>query len=152
MWQPYNGFEVFEPGSWTDAIEDPSVFVDMNPPTLAKKGGATARIGCTDDGFPKNKTDTSEDTFHDLKTSQEDLKRARSKVPGASHRGSHFSNMSAKLNGFLNKYPNTKECHLWEAKQLQQFQLLMLMMRSAGIDDIYRETGDRRQLRGDEHT
>ena len=25
MWQPYNGFEVFEPGSWIDGIADPSV-------------------------------------------------------------------------------------------------------------------------------
>ena len=25
MWQPYNGFEVFKPGSWIDGIADPSV-------------------------------------------------------------------------------------------------------------------------------
>merc|ERR1711870_226240 len=55
MWQPYNGFEVFEPGSWVDGIADPKVFEDMNPPALAKKGGALMRIGCTDEGFPKPK-------------------------------------------------------------------------------------------------
>jgi hypothetical protein len=149
MWQPYNGFEVFEPGSWTDGVADPKVFENMNPPALAKKHGALMRIGCDDDGFPKNKTTETE--FVDQEPAAvADLQRARTKIPRKSHKGSHFANMADKLNGFLRKYPNTKECNEWKVKELQQFQTLMLMMRSPEIDDVYRTTSDRRKLRGDE--
>merc|ERR1712137_8221 len=108
MWQPYNGFEVFEPGSWIDGVADPSVFENMAPPTLAKKGkgGALMRIDCTD--------------------------------------------MSNKLNSFMNKYPSARECDQWKAAELQQFQALILLMRAPEMDDLYRVTDDRRQLRGDE--
>merc|ERR1719352_1959013 len=82
--------------------------------------------------------------------SPSDLKRARTKVPRSSHKGASFADMSQKLNGFMKKYPNTKECDQWKAKELQQFQTLMLMMRATEMDDVYRTTSDRRQLRGDE--
>merc|ERR1712137_150090 len=58
--------------------------------------------------------------------------------------------MSNKLNEFLTKYPTTKACDQWRAEELQQFQSLMLMMRSSELDDVYRASGDRRQMRGDE--
>jgi len=146
MWQPYNGFEVFAPGSWVDGVADPSVFQDMNPPALAKKkGGSHIRIGCEDDGFPKKKP--SQDTEP---ATVADLKRARTKVPRESHKGKHFADMSAKLNGFLKKYPNTKECSEFNVEELQQFQALMLMMRAPEMDDVYKKTSDRRVLRGDE--
>jgi len=147
MWQPYNGFEVFEPGSWTDGVADPTVFENMNPPSLAIKGGALARIGCDDRGFPIPKPDAYSSSEP---ATAADLKRARAKVPRSSHKGSTFSNMSAKLNGFLKGYPKTKECHEWTAKELQQFQTMMLMMRSPEMDDVYRTSVDRRTLRGDE--
>merc|ERR1711959_300509 len=147
MWQPYNGFEVFEPGSWTDGVADPSVFENMNPPALAKKGGALARIGCGDDGFPMKKEASSYSTEP---ATSADLKRARTKVPRKSHKGTDFANMTEKLNGFLKQYPNTKECDQWKVEELQQFQTLMLMMRAPEMDDVYRTTSDRRQLRGDE--
>jgi len=149
MWQPYNGFEVFEPGSWTDGEADPKVFENMNPPTLAKKGGALARIGCTDEGFPKPK-ELHESSYATEPATTADLKRARTKVPRKSHKGTDFANMTEKLNGFLKQYPNTKECDQWKVEELQQFQTLMLMMRATEIDDVYRTTSDRRQLRGDE--
>merc|ERR1712072_1560024 len=37
-----------------------------------------------------------------------------------------------------------------KVEELQQFQTLMLMMRAPEMDDVYRTTSDRRQLRGDE--
>jgi len=145
MWQPYNGFEVFEPGSWTDGVADPKVFENMVPPALAKKeGGSHIRIGCGDDGFPQKKTQDTEPA------SAADLKRARSKIPSTNHKGSHFADMSDKLNRFLKKYPKVKECSEWTAGELQQFQTLMLMMRAPEIDEVYKKTQDRRGLRGDE--
>jgi hypothetical protein len=147
MWQPYNGFEVFEPGSFVDGVADPTKFEDMNPPALAKKGKGAAlmRIGCTDEGFPQTKN------VSELTATASDLKRARAKVPRATHKGSSFGTMSAKLNGFLKTYPETKECSEWTAKELQQFQIMMLMMRSPEFDDVYQSGADRRKLRGDEH-
>jgi len=148
MWQPYNGFEVFAPGGWQDGVADPHVFEDMVPPKLAKKGkgGSWIRIGCGDDGFPKKKADES-----DVEPAVvADLKRARTKIPRNSHKGTHFAHMSEKLNGFLKQYLNTKECQDWNVEELQQFQTLMLMMRAPEIDDVYRTTNDRRALRGDE--
>jgi hypothetical protein len=148
MWQPYNGFEVFEPGAWIDGVADPTVFENMVPPTLAKKGKGAAlmRIGCTDEGFPDmNKTEESP-----VIATSSDLKRARSKVPRESRKGTHFSHMSEKLNGFLKRFP-TKECKDWAVEELQQFQTLMLMeeVRAPEMDDVYRTTNDRRMLRGD---
>jgi len=149
MWQPYNGFEVFAPGSWVDGVADPKVFENMVPPVLAKKGGALMRIGCGDDGFPKKKPEESQFANQEPATVA-DLKRSRTKIPRKTHKGTHFANMSGKLNSFLKRYPNTKECEQWAAEELQQFQTLMLMMRAPEMDDVYRTTNDRRKLRGDE--
>jgi hypothetical protein len=149
MWQPYNGFEVFAPGSWTDGVADPKVFENMAPPALAKKGGSMIRIGCDDNGFPKKKSEESEFTEKEPATA-DDLKRSRTKIPRKSHKGSHFEDMSGKLNGFLKRYSNTKECNEWKVEELQQFQALMLMMRSPELDSVYSGTSDRRAMRGDE--
>jgi len=145
MWQPYNGFEVFAPGSWVDGIADPSKFENMSPPALAVKGKGAAlmRIGCTDDGFPMNKTSAAE-------VMAADLKRARAKVPKDTHKGSSFAQMSEKLNGFLKQYGNTKECRDFTALELQKFQSVMLLMKAPELDNVYSNTVDRRKLRGDE--
>merc|ERR1719498_394222 len=116
----------------------------MYPPALAKKGGALMRIGCTDDGYPKNVTSAKETA------SIADLKRARTKAPLDTHKGSTFADMSKKLNGFLKGYRSTKECSEWTAKELKQFQTLLLMLKTPELDEVYGKTSDRRQLRGDE--
>merc|ERR1712139_648123 len=139
-----NGFEVFEPGSWIDGEADPSKFEGMYPPALAKKGGALMRIGCTDAGYPKNATSSEESA------STSDLKRARSKVPRNTHKGSTFADMSKRLNGFLKGYRSTKECSEWSAKELKHFQALILMLKAPELDEVYGKTSDRRKLRGDE--
>lgn len=144
MWQPYNGFEVFAPGSFMDGVADPAKFEGMYPPALSKKGGALMRIGCTDAGYPKNKTSVEKSA------STADLKRARSKVPQNTHKGAGFADMSKKLNGFLKGYRSTKECSEWSAKELKHFQALMLMLKAPELDEVYGKTSDRRQLRGDE--
>eukprot|EP00440_Ansanella_granifera_P011905 gb/GFBE01012938.1/.p1 GENE.gb/GFBE01012938.1/~~gb/GFBE01012938.1/.p1 ORF type:complete len:545 (+),score=134.79 gb/GFBE01012938.1/:1-1635(+) len=51
MWKPFNGLQVYDPESWTDSVEDPSVF--DSPPAKCKKGGAKIRIHCDDDGHYK---------------------------------------------------------------------------------------------------
>jgi hypothetical protein len=149
MWQPYNGFEVFAPGNWKDGVADPKAFEDMVPPKLAVKGkgGALMRIGCSDAGFPEKKKATEAEVEP---ATSGDLKRARTKIPRSSHKGTHFANMSEKLNGFLKKYLNTKECQEWSAEELQRLQVLMLMMKAPEMDDVYRTTSDRRAMRGDE--
>jgi len=48
-WKPFNGLQLYDPETWTDAVEDPSVF--DSPPALCKKGGAPIRIKCSDDGY-----------------------------------------------------------------------------------------------------
>eukprot|EP00811_Abedinium_folium_P025183 NODE_3581_length_2015_cov_40.116525.p1 GENE.NODE_3581_length_2015_cov_40.116525~~NODE_3581_length_2015_cov_40.116525.p1 ORF type:complete len:524 (+),score=54.19 NODE_3581_length_2015_cov_40.116525:125-1696(+) len=144
MWQPYNGFEVFQPGSWRDGVADPAAFEGMIPPAkcVKGKGGALMRIGCQDNGFPKPMT-------HEQEAQLElDLHRARTKVPRASHRGDSFENMARKLNKFLVKYGSTKECRNWTVEELQQFQAVLLLSRLPEFDDVYQTAGDRRKLRG----
>merc|ERR1711865_63642 len=149
MWQPYNGFEVFEPGSIKRGVTDDAAFENMVPPPQCKKeGGVLARITCTDDGFPTNKTDREE-----VPAEASDLRRARTKVPRSTHKGEHFRGMAEKLNGFVRAYDNVKECSEWSTAELQQFQALMLMLRSKELNDVYESAEDTRALRGteDEH-
>merc|ERR1712046_503980 len=61
MWQPFNGLQVFTNGTDDDSKLDPHVFDDIPPALCKKKGGATFRIKCTDDGLPQ-KTPTVEET------------------------------------------------------------------------------------------
>jgi len=145
MWQPYNGFEVFEPGSIKPGVVNEEDFENMVPPPLCKKGGALMRITCTDDGFPvpdENKTETVAEAS--------DLRRSRTKVPRQSHKGSSFKHMAETLNGFVRQYGNVKECSEWTTEELQRFQALMLMLRSTDLNDVYVEADDTRAMRGDE--
>jgi len=54
MWKPFNGLQNYDPESWTDSIQDPSVF--ESPPPKCNKGGAKVRINCDDDGNFDGKT------------------------------------------------------------------------------------------------
>jgi len=142
MWQPYNGFEVFAPGSWKDGVADPQAFAGKTPPGECKKGGAKIRIGCDDDGYPTKKNQTV--------PAAEDLKRARTKVPRSTRKGNTFSDMASRLNSYLKEYENVKECAQWTTEELQRFQTLMLLMKSPELDGHYDAAVDRRAMRGDE--
>jgi len=139
------GFEVFEPGSIKPGVVNETDFENMVPPPLCKKGGALARITCTDDGYPTNKTDKVE-----LPAEQSDLRRSRTKVPRKSHKGRSFHHMAETLNGFVRQYGNVKECSHWTTEELHRFQALMLMLRSGELNDLYSSADDTRALRGDE--
>lgn len=150
MWQPYNGFEVFQPGSIKpDYVED-GIFDDMVPPAQCKKGGALARITCTDDGFPSKFNDTEEAFARPAEPS--DIRRSRTKVPSSAHRAKTFESMTKTLNSFLRSgYPQVRECREWSSEELQKFQLMLLLLRSSELNDVYESSQDRRALRGDEH-
>jgi len=47
-WKPFNGLQNYDPEAWIDSVEDPSIW--DSPPAMCKKGGATIRIKCDDDG------------------------------------------------------------------------------------------------------
>jgi len=149
MWQPYNGFEVFYPGSWKSGVADPAVFENMVPPPLCKKGGAKMRIGCTDDGFPTGPPHENTEAAAGVPATVEDLKRARAKVPRSSHKGKDFASMSEKLNRHLRVFQGAKECHLWTADELVQFQAGVMSLKTSEMDKVYQSTSDRRALRGD---
>jgi len=159
MWQPYNGLEILEPGS-IHVGHDASVFdeltVDgkMSPKAAQKKGGSTFRIKCTDDGFPVDPpqpppTEENTEVFGEgPKASRADLQRARTKVPRSAFKGDNFEKMSQVLNSHLMKSnPSTKECEEWAVEELQQFQVLMMIMRDPALDDIYHNTTDNRRIR-----
>jgi len=145
MWQPYNGFEVFEPGSIKPGVITESDFENMVPPPLCKKGGALMRITCTDDGYPSSDPHSAE-----TPAEASDLRRSRTKVPRSSHKGSSFQHMAETLNGFVRQYGNAKECTDWTTEELQRFQGLMLMLRSTQLNELYMSADDTRALRGDE--
>merc|ERR1712085_114717 len=131
---------------WQPGVANAKDFENMvPPPQCKKKGGALARITCTDDGYPTDKTERDE-----VPAEAEDLRRARTKVPSSQHRGISFSNMAQKLNSFVGQYGNVKECEDWTTVELQRFQALMLMLKSPELDDLYQSSDDRRALRGDE--
>merc|ERR1711998_284885 len=109
MWQPYNGFEIFAPGTVKDDTADPESFGSI-PPALCVKGGALARIGCTDEGYPSDSVHPGDAPDMSPDPSEDDLKRARSKVPRATRKGDTFKSMSEKLNSVIKQYGNTKEC------------------------------------------
>jgi len=142
MWQPYNGFEVFPPGSWKDGVVNESVF--EIPPAWCKKGGAIFRIGCTDDGWPSNATEDEA-----APAAANDLRRAKTKVPRDDYRGSGFNGTAASLNKFLRAYKNVKECSQWTVQELHHFQIRLFTLRSSELDDVYQSANDRRRLFGD---
>merc|ERR1712151_1096097 len=59
MWQPFNGLQIFEPGTWEEghAVERAGGLFDqlsvdgLKAPKAARPGGSLARINCADDGF-----------------------------------------------------------------------------------------------------
>jgi len=147
MWQPYNGFEVFEPGSIKPGVINEEDFAGMVPPPMCKKeGGALARITCTDDGFPVDRDGGQQE----VPAQASDMQRARTKVPRSSHKGIGFRNMAETLNGFVREYKNVKECSEWSTHELQRFQALMMMLRSSELNNVYSSSDDSRALRGDE--
>jgi len=150
MWQPYNGYELFEPGSFTDDVADAASFGEV-PPALCKKGGALARIDCQDDGYPVIKPNGMAVPDMSPEPAVSDLRRARTKVPRSTHKGDNFKSMAGKLNSIVSQYGNTKECAEWTAEELQRFQLIMLLLKSPELNDVYQGGSDRRAMRGDEH-
>jgi len=62
MWQPFNGLQVFEPGTWEEGVaieRSGGLFDDLAPnglkaPPQALPSGSFARINCGDDGFNNN--------------------------------------------------------------------------------------------------
>merc|ERR1719506_1844223 len=95
MWQPYNGLQVFPNGTMSELTPDPSLF--EGPPELCKKGGATFRIKCDDDGFPTGETSVPEVELG------RDAERAEQIVPSDAYRGDSFGEMSEVLNGWINE-------------------------------------------------
>jgi len=161
MWQPYNGLQVFEPGTF-HVGHDASAFAELaidgkTAPKLArKKGGSSFRIKCTDDGFPEppkevdEKKMTEATTAH--KASKADLHRAKTKKPRDSFRGDGFEKMSHTLNAHLRaNNPSTRECDLWAVEELQQLQVLMIILRDPALDDVYNKSADNRRIRHNMH-
>jgi len=156
--------QIFEPGTFKVG-HDAAAFVELTvdgktaPKAAVKATGSTFRIKCTDDGFPTTPpqpvppTEEKEE-LHDMapKASVADLQRARTKVPRSEFKGDDFEKMSQVLNGHLMRSePNTKECELWAVEELQQFQVLMMILRDPSLDDIYHNTTDNRRIRRKTH-
>jgi len=146
MWQPFNGLQVFEPGSWKEGVQDPSLWPDFNkegtkaPADALPNGSANVRIKCSDDGFM--------DPSDSWKSGVQDLKRARTKLPRVEFKGHNFQTMSKTLNGWLLKHaPNSVACHAWTIDELQQFQRLLFSLRDPELDSVYQKTNDNRRLR-----
>ena len=82
MWQPFNGLQVFTPGSWkTEITTEGQGYLDelaadgKTAPKAAMPGGSTFRIKCGDDGFHQDSLDVPH------QSSTGDLHRARTKKP-----------------------------------------------------------------------
>jgi len=178
MWQPFNGLQVLEPGSfktgsaYEDAV-DPGNWFERSqhlfdqispdgtkaPDWCTKKAPInTFRIKCGDDGFPEQ--DDSEVSTNYLqymnkpigtdKAAASDLRRARSKVPRDDFKGDDFQSMSQTLNKYLQKHaPKSKDCDLWTIEELQELQVSLLMLRDSQLNDLYHETDDNRKIQKD---
>jgi hypothetical protein len=158
MWQPFNGLQVFPHGTSNHSV-DPSLLSDFPPPMCRKKGGATFRIKCDDNGYPVNKTKVDSKTAASQPSSSSpygvppasvrDRARARNPTPRAAYKGETFKDMSNTLNTWLkqNKLIKTKKCNDFSATELQELQKLLYMARDEGLDDIYQDAQDNRKLR-----
>merc|ERR1712127_1023985 len=79
MWQPYNGYEMFEPGTIKNGEIDASTFGNIPPDLCVKgKGAALARIGCTDEGYPSDSVHPGDTPDMSPDPTADDLRRARS--------------------------------------------------------------------------
>eukprot|EP00948_MAST-09A_sp_MAST-9A-sp1_P001166 g1166.t1 len=149
MWQPFNGLQVFPKGMNYEPVNS-SMFEEIPPALCKKKGGATFRIKCTDDGYPQQpKKDQSES--QSSFSHNDDEARAKTKVPRKHYRGDTFSQMSEKLNGWLlkdKKIPATKHCSEWNVTEIQQLQGYLFLLRHEGFDEIYKTEQDNRRFRG----
>mmetsp|Transcript_80213 Transcript_80213/g.186248 ORF Transcript_80213/g.186248 Transcript_80213/m.186248 type:complete len:503 (+) Transcript_80213:106-1614(+) len=147
MWQPFNGLQIFEPGSFKTG-HDPALFKDLagdgsRAPPQARPWGSTFRVKCDKNGFPNRK----EELAQQPQARKVDLQRARTRVPRAQYRGSDFHSMSNTLNDVLRKRtPRSRECELWSVEELQQLQLLLLMLRDPELDAIYHHSRDNRRV------
>eukprot|EP01063_Lacrimia_lanifica_P035220 TRINITY_DN665_c0_g1_i1.p2 TRINITY_DN665_c0_g1~~TRINITY_DN665_c0_g1_i1.p2 ORF type:complete len:386 (+),score=173.72 TRINITY_DN665_c0_g1_i1:401-1558(+) len=154
MYQPFNGLQVFPHGNLNTTV-DTTPFRDI-PPALCKKGGATFRINCDDDGRPKPKTAKKPATqLADAQpASGGEITRAKS-MPGKAYRGESFAGMSNTLNKWLTAHPAfakgaaaaTKPCEEMTAKEIQQLQAMLYLARDADLDAIYQDAKDNRRLR-----
>jgi len=101
MWQPYNGLQIFEPGTFSVGHDDAEFDLlsedGKTSPPLARKGGSPFRIKCTDEGFP---LDDPKASVPQIEISA-DLKRAKTKKPRDAFRGDGFEKMSHVLNNHL---------------------------------------------------
>lgn len=151
MWQPFNGLQVFPQGSDNGPV-DKSVFNEI-PPALCKKGGATIRIKCDDNGYPVVKKDATEvsETANVEKNSAPtfgDITRAKTKVPRPEYKGKTFGHMSSTLNDVLlrNKWIKTRPCEQWSVPEIQQLQRKLYVLKHDSFDEIYHDANDRRRL------
>merc|ERR1711871_394416 len=152
FWQPFNGLQVFQNGTQSTAGLDPAVFQDI-PPALCKKGGATFRIKCTDDGLPQNSSslEATMQQLHSMpkdRSTEHDLNRAHQVVPRPQYKGASFRNMSLTLNKYLSATSAVKACDEFSAKELQELSALLYLARDSKLDAVYAGVQDNRRLRG----
>jgi len=146
---------VFPNGTNSGSV--PAGTFDDIPPALCKKGGATFRIKCTDDGHYNGNTTQAEKkatllAHEHQPTTHADLNRAKTKVPGDEYRGTDLANMSLTLNKWLIGSSAVKPCDQWSAKELQELQGLLYLSRNSELDNIYHQTNDNRRLLADVDT
>ena len=146
MWQPFNGLQVLQNGT-NDHYANASLLQNTPPPLCKKKGGATFRIKCDDNGFPKvpNKTIATK-----AKTNKFDKSRAKQAKPRSIYRGDSFAEMSNTLNRWLKIGKHTKgrvrDCATFSAAELQKLQGLLYLARDESLNKIYEEADDNRKL------
>jgi len=88
--------------------------------------------------------------WHGLATSASvsDLKRAKTKKPGDTFKGSSQEEMSKVLNKHLQRAEQyTKPCSNWTTTELQDFMAMVAEHRNHEFEVIYRDTKDRRQMK-----
>lgn len=154
MWQPFNGLQVLQNGTSDHFVND-TLLKQVPPPLCKKKGGATFRIKCDDNGFPKesNKsaTDDAKKSINiDHNNKKFDKRRAHQPKPRAMFRGDSFSKMSKTLNKWLSIGRHTKgrvrDCATFSSAELQKLQGLLYLARDKSLNDIYEKNDDNRKL------
>jgi len=151
FWQPFNGLQVFTNGTDDASRVNDTIFEDQ-PPAICKKGGATFRIKCTDDGYPQKKVSVEEQRTKVsalAKNTNTNIARAIEKVPRAEYKGATFSNMSETLNMWLSASAAVKPCDEWSAQELQELSATLYLARDLQLDQVYAKAVDKRRLRAD---